>query len=435
MNNSARLSAQVLDETTKGIPVGLAPVSIDDIASCNLSPNDGRMQYPVLTVNEAAMRDNLAEMLDFAAYHNASLAPHGKTPMSPKIASWLVESGCWGISAASVQQLAVFLRAGVSNMILANQVGGAGSARQLVDLASHYENARIWVFVDSVASVKAFQGSLEGIRNIELLVETGLRGGRNGARELATVEDVISIICELFGTDSIGGIGSYEGAALGQDPAESARKIEALLEFTVQSLKLARSARPHGEMILSAGGSAAYDIVAKILGPAARSLDSVRLVMRGGAFLFHDHGIYVSLLEDMDDRGGFNRGDLVKSAVQAFTPALRLWAQITTRPEPSLAIAGFGMRDTSHDLDLPIVLSVFRDGNQIHEFKPRNAPIAVDKLNDQHAFLSLPKEFDLAVGDIVECGISHPCTCLDKWRVIFGIDDAGRVVSAYPTCF
>ena len=56
-------------------------------------------------------------------------------------------------------------------------------------------------------------------------------------------------------------------------------------------------------------------------------------------------------------------------------------------------------------------------------------------LNDQHAWLDLPADDPLAVGDLVGCGISHPCTTFDKWRLIPVVDDDYRVVDAYHTFF
>jgi D-serine dehydratase len=57
----------------------------------------------------------------------------------------------------------------------------------------------------------------------------------------------------------------------------------------------------------------------------------------------------------------------------------------------------------------------------------------VTRLNDQHAFLSVAPDSALAVGDIIAFGISHPCTCLDRWRVILGAD--GVVTRALSTQF
>jgi D-serine deaminase-like pyridoxal phosphate-dependent protein len=57
------------------------------------------------------------------------------------------------------------------------------------------------------------------------------------------------------------------------------------------------------------------------------------------------------------------------------------------------------------------------------------------KLNDQHAFCRLPAEDPLQVGDLVGCGLSHPCTVFDKWRAIPVVDEDYRVLEVVETCF
>ena len=67
-------------------------------------------------------------------------------------------------------------------------------------------------------------------------------------------------------------------------------------------------------------------------------------------------------------------------------------------------------------------------------------------LNDQHLFLRLGDDVvasgdaeRLRVGDVVRLGLSHPCTALDKWRLIPVVADADaadpRVVDAVETWF
>ena len=48
-------------------------------------------------------------------------------------------------------------------------------------------------------------------------------------------------------------------------------------------------------------------------------------------------------------------------------------------------------------------------------------------LNDQHAYLRLDPGTALAPGDVVCLCISHPCTTLDKWRLITVLDDEDNV--------
>jgi D-serine deaminase-like pyridoxal phosphate-dependent protein len=101
-------------------------------------------------------------------------------------------------------------------------------------------------------------------------------------------------------------------------------------------------------------------------------------------------------------------------------PALELWARVLSCPEPGLAIAGFGKRDAPYDLGLPVV---------------RGRPsVSVEALNDHHAFLHDP-DGSLAVGDVIVCGISHPCTAFDKWPAIALAGDDDTVVGTVATYF
>jgi D-serine deaminase-like pyridoxal phosphate-dependent protein len=93
---------------------------------------------------------------------------------------------------------------------------------------------------------------------------------------------------------------------------------------------------------------------------------------------------------------------------------------VLSRPEPGRAILGAGRRDLSYDADLPVRL----DG-----------PGRIVALNDQHAHVELDPGDALAVGDVVRLGISHPCTALERWRLIPLADGSGRVIDAIATCF
>jgi D-serine deaminase-like pyridoxal phosphate-dependent protein len=54
---------------------------------------------------------------------------------------------------------------------------------------------------------------------------------------------------------------------------------------------------------------------------------------------------------------------------------------------------------------------------------------------DQHAFLKVSADANLNVGDLVGCGVSHPCTAFDKWRLIPLVDDGYAVIDAVLTYF
>jgi D-serine dehydratase len=98
-------------------------------------------------------------------------------------------------------------------------------------------------------------------------------------------------------------------------------------------------------------------------------------------------------------------------------------------PEPGLAIAGFGKRDAPYDIELPVVRAVHRGTAALPD-----DGLEITALNDQHAFVHDPAG-SLRVGDVLRCGISHPCTAFEKWPLIPVLDDADRVVDAVRTLF
>jgi D-serine deaminase-like pyridoxal phosphate-dependent protein len=173
---------------------------------------------------------------------------------------------------------------------------------------------------------------------------------------------------------------------------------------------------------VTAGGSTFFDLAAEALTqPRPEHAGGVRVVIRPGCTLTHDHGFYAqrSPFAAVDDPAG------------RFHPALELWAAVSSLPEPGLAIVGFGRRDTSFDQGLPVPISIQGgDGTR------RDARgITVDRVVDQHAFCRVDEGADLAVGEVIRFGVSHPCTAFDKWRVMPVLDDDDVVVEAVATYF
>jgi D-serine deaminase-like pyridoxal phosphate-dependent protein len=110
-------------------------------------------------------------------------------------------------------------------------------------------------------------------------------------------------------------------------------------------------------------------------------------------------------------------------------PALRVWSTVVSTPERGLAFLNMGKRDVSYDLDLPVPVHVLRGG----ALRPVER-MSVTALNDQHTYLSDPAG-EVAVGDWVACGISHPCTMFERWRAFPVVDSEHRVTDLVHTFF
>jgi D-serine dehydratase len=219
------------------------------------------------------------------------------------------------------------------------------------------------------------------------------------------------------------GVECFEGIL--EDPARIRRWLEDLAE-------LARRCDGEGlfetpEVLLTAGGSAYFDLVVQALSGLPLSRPS-RVVLRSGCYFTHDAGHYRRLLGLLEQRVPEHlRMD------RQLRPALEVWGQVVSRPEPGLAFLSLGKRDVSHDLGLPT--PVWRARPAQGQALPVPDTWRLLSLYDQHARLELPEDADLAPGDLVGCAISHPCTTFDKWQVLFEVDDDYRVLGAIRTFF
>ena len=118
-------------------------------------------------------------MQDFARQRGVELAPHGKTTMSPELYRRQLEAGAWGISFATVFQLAVGVAHGVRNAIIANQVVCDADLSGLQALLERNPALRILFLVDSVAQIElieAWQRRNETPWAFDCRVEIGIAG-------------------------------------------------------------------------------------------------------------------------------------------------------------------------------------------------------------------------------------------------------------------
>ncbi|WP_417722868.1 alanine racemase [Salipiger sp.] len=417
-----------LDGSQRGFPADRAAVTVANLERETLSVLDGSAQLPVLTFDRAAWSRNCDAMFAYADAAGARLAPHVKTPMSPELARELWDRGAVALTVADIRQAVVMLGYGLDRLILANQIGGRASGARLGRLLKAHPDARVTLYVDSLAALETAGAVADASgRTADFLIEVG--GARAGARAMATVQAILKAM-KGHPKLKVSGIAAYEGASATADQDETRRAIGALHAFAREAFNELRRRMPEDRLMLSSGGSNFFDLVIEDLGPLVRDDGNADLVLRSGAIFFHDHGVYARGLANMDRRGGYAKQGGAKAS-DSFTPALAIHAEVLSRPEAGLAICGMGMRDASFDQGLPVPLALHRDGRA----RTLPEPMTVEKLNDQHAFVTVDPGADLVVGDVVSFGISHPCTALDRWRWIFEAGPDGRITGAMPTFF
>lgn len=422
-----------LEAGFRGVPPGSEGLLAAEVPGQGWHPADGRMSLPLITVDLARYDDNRNAMFAICDRYGCRIAPHIKTPMSPVFARDMIAHGAWGVSTADLRQAGVMLSHGVERVLIANQIGGRAAVRRLAGLLGRFPGARVALFVDRadfVGDLAAVWAEDPALPAVDLLVEIGC--GRGGAASTAAAKAVIDAIAALpDGRIRLAGVAAYEGTANDPDPQKRAAGMDALFARVGEALALARQAvGPERELILSAGGSGFFDHVIARCVPLATADGGTTVLLRSGAAYFSDNGNIRDRLRDIAAR------DLLDAEARAivrgaFQPALRLWGEVLTVNDEGLGICGLGLRDVAHDQGLPVPLAVWRGGRRVAEIEGSAETV---RLNDQHAFLR-SDGFAVRPGDVVEFGIRHPCTTLDKHQLLFGIDPEHRIVAAIRTFF
>lgn len=407
-----------VDWRTKGIWWPGPPVSLADFAAAKHDLFGGVFSWPVLVARRAALEHNVATLAGFCARHGLEFAPHGKTTMAPSLFAAQLAAGAWGITVATANQALACHALGIRRILLANELVDAtalGWVAQEVDRGLEF-----LCYVDSLAGVAAMAAALAEAptgpspRPVRVLVELGHAGGRTGCRTAAELTEVARAVAGTPGLE-LAGVAGYEGGL--SDPTAVGAYLDAVRAAT---LGLADAGLLPDTVLVTAGGSAWFDLVAARLAGAWLPGHRLRTILRSGAYISHDHGVYT-------DRTPFTR-----VPDEGFLDAaLELWAQVTSAPEPGLAIVGMGKREAPYDEGLPVPLRVRRSSGVV---EPADG-LRVARLNDHHGYLVCQPGRDLSPGDLVSFGISHPCTAFDKWQVIPVVDDDNAVTDLIRTYF
>ncbi len=431
--NLRDIEATEIDGRWKGIPPDAEAFDMGAIGDFGWNLLKGDLPFPVAVLKESALGRNGAWMRQFLALSGAVIAPHGKTTMSPQLFSRQLADGAWGITLATLHQVAVARRYGVPRILLANQIVDRRGLAWLLDELAGDPGFDFYCLVDSVEGVDLLAEATARAaigRPVQLLLEGGYRGGRTGCRTIEAAMTVAGAIKAAGPALALRGVEGFEGIPPGKDGAERETNVQRFLEFLLAIARACDAADlfAPGPVILSAGGSSYYDMVADCLGGAPLNRETL-LVLRSGCYLTHDSGTYRSAFRRL-----LERTPEAQSLGAGLQPALEVWAQLQSRPEPTRAILTLGKRDASYDEHLPEPLWWHRPG-AAGAPQPVSGDHRVIAVNDQHAYLDLPASSPLAVGDLVGLGISHPCLTFDKWQILPVVDDGYTVQSAIRTFF
>ena len=377
---------------------------------------------PAAVIKKSALKSNIRWMQSYADARGVSLAPHGKTTMTPWIFQQQQKAGAWAIGVGSAWQASIAMVSGINRVLMVNQLVGKANMALISQLKKKYPDVDYLCCVDSETNARALSAffSQQG-QTLDVLIELGVPGGRCGCRSPEQALTLAAQLADLPGL-RLRGLEMYEGVLHGENPQP---KIEALLrDAAALACNLERYVE--GEFLLTGAGSVWYDVVCNIW-LAAEKPANCRIAIRPGCYITHDAGIYQEAQEQL-----MARDQVACDLGGDLTSALELVAMVQSVPESDRAIVNFGKRDSAFDAGLPQPVAHYREGKALAS--PAET-IETTGIMDQHAMLKLKPEVDVQVGDILVFSTSHPCLTFDKWKALLLVDDEYNVLDELETAF
>lgn len=288
----------------------------------------GEVDTPALIVDLGAFEANLKTLADAVAGRGVRVRCHAKTHKSVDIAKRQIAAGAVGMCCQKVSEAEVLVAGGVADVLVTNEIVGAGKLERLAALAAR---ARIGICIDDAANARDIDAAARkaGTR-IDAYVEIDVGARRCG---IAPGEPALALARVIAGCANLdfAGLQAYHGSAQHvRGLAERRAAIERAASVARETRSLLEAAGIACPRVTGAGsGSFMFEI-------ASGAYDEIQ----PGSFIFMD-------------------ADYAKNEWAAplprFRHALFVLATVMSRPAPERAVVDAGLKASSVDSGLPIV--------------------------------------------------------------------------------
>ena len=344
---------------------------------------------PALLLDLPAVERNVAEMTRRMADLPAALRPHAKIHKSPILGKLQLEAGAIGLTTATIWEASAMLDAGLSDVLVANQVIGPVKAAELARIAGL---GRVLVAVESAANARELSAAAgAAATRIDVRVELDVGLHRAGVRTVQEAVDLAAMLESLPGLRLQGLLG-YEGhCMLEPDRGVRVEKAGAANAALVEAAD-AFARNGHSTQIVAAGGLGTWDIT----GAHPRITE-----IHAGSYIFSD---------------AFHR-----NLVPGFEVALTVLATVISRTG-DVAILDCGRKGIGIDRTLPEVVG----GHGTIRFEHGEHFI-----HEEHMALDLTAGSALAVGDRVELMPGYAPTTVNLYDSYLVVAEE-RVIDVWP---
>ncbi|MCC7409436.1 MAG: alanine racemase [Phycisphaeraceae bacterium] len=339
---------------------------------------------PALVLDLHAAKRNLARMVDHMRGKATMLRPHIKGQKCVELARMQVEAGAIGVCTATVWEAAVMSRAGIEDVLIANQVVGR---QKIQTLAQTAERCRLTVAVDHPRHCDLLEEAMTATGgNLEVLIEIDVGMRRGGVRSVLDAVTVAQHVAKLKHL-RFRGIQAYEGHCM-MEPDRAARiaKARKAADLTGNAIGQLVKAGFKCEAV-SGGGTGTYEIT---------GADPRYTELQAGSYLLMDmfHGKLVS----------------------GFEHALTVMTTVVVRQGMTVVLDCGSKSICVDEAGTPMKTYPFYKARDFHE---------------EHALFDVDERCDLSIGDTVELIPGYSPSTINMYDVYHVVEN-GVVVDIWP---
>jgi D-serine deaminase-like pyridoxal phosphate-dependent protein len=292
------------------------------------------IETPALLIDMDLLEYNIKLMADYMKDKKAKLRPHYKTFKCPTIAHMQIRAGAKGICCAKLGEAETLVKAGIQDVLIANQVVDPVKVSRLAGLA---RIAKLSVAVDNLDNVRALsKAAKEHGSTIYVLVEVDVGMKRCGVNTREDVYNLAKLINDSEGL-VFEGIQAYEGhVILNPDINVRRRGVEEMVK-KVGGIKDFLEKKGIKVNEISGGGTGTYNITGD---------NTIWTEIQAGSYVFMDTS--------------YNQLGL------SFKNALTVYTEVIHKRK-GMAITDAGMKACTTDHGMPSVKGYPSMSVQLHE--------------------------------------------------------------------
>lgn len=343
------------------------------------------LDTPCLILDRPTLQANLQRMAQFFSGRECKLRPHFKNHKCTRLAQEQLNAGsAVGITCAKLGEAEVLVDAGITDVLIANQVVGQRKVQRLADLA---RRGQIRVAVDDATHVAEISSAARAAdSNVGLLIEIDIGMGRCG---LSDHDQILELARQIQAAPhvSFDGFQAYEGHAVCIADREARRQVARdSMQIALDTASYLRD-RDIAVEIISGGSSSTYDATGVM--PGVKELQAGTYATMDWAY---------------------------RQWAPEFESSLFILARVISRPREGVAVLDFGVKGSGDEFG----------GPKFVDFPDAEVPMF---LSEEHC--TVRQATDWKIGQAIRAIPSHACTTCNLYREFF-VTENDIVVDVWP---